>query len=811
VVGNAETFTITVHALPGSTPGTTIAAPTVSFVGGSPVSVGPVTLMSNDGSTAVYTVTINNPTAGKFEIKASDNITFTSPYSPLPGSLTLTRATGDGHTGDSADAVKTYQDIAVSITPSATDVVGHQHTFTAHVGINLGDGAGFVNDPNATVTVALTPSNGASVHQDSPTNGVVGGGGAVTYTLTTDANGNATVTFDSPTAGKVTGHASSTLDLGAGGSVTRTTGDGYTTTGGSDSANAVKTYVDAYISITPSATNPINAPHTFTVSVFTNNGDGTGYHQVQDSTAVTETLTAAGGASITQLNPGSGTGLASATYNLTTTSAFSPGVTFTSPTVGTVTGHASTTITVLGVPLTRATNDGVSLDSPDAVKTFANPRIALVKLTNGTNNDGAPVAGTPDGPLVPFGSTVTWTYNVSNTGTEPIANVKVTDSVSGVTPATVFGDGAPGHGNATHNIGDANNNNLLDLTETWVFTASGAAVLGQYSNVGTATGTSTVTSTPVSATNPDHYFGVDAFISITPQQATNPVGTAHTFTITVTALPGTIALNAANVSFATPTITYPGLTPDLAHPATATFVSRTGNVATYSLTINSSQAGTFEVKASDTVTFSSASSPNTLPLTRTTGDGYTDANGSDSLDAFKTYTNGNIKLAGLTLGFWKNHTDQWKTTDSNGNVISIPVSIKLIDAFPDAANAAGGVYKTETLLTALQTGGGGLNALFRQAAAAYLNSQHPLVGYPISTADLQRVVYDAVKLNKFGTQIDDLQTLLNNLNGIEVGIDAHGNPTGGNPTLSKAQVNAQITAYNNKYYSPPSSGIPLLP
>ena len=40
------------------------------------------------------------------------------------------------------------------------------------------------------------------------------------------------------------------------------------------------------------------------------------------------------------------------------------------------------------------------------------PAISLVKLTNGTNNDNPPVAGVPDGPIVPVGSTVTWTKDV---------------------------------------------------------------------------------------------------------------------------------------------------------------------------------------------------------------------------------------------------------------------------------------------------------------------------------------------------------------------------------------------------------------
>ena len=87
-------------------------------------------------------------------------------------------------------------------------------------------------------------------------------------------------------------------------------------------------------------------------------------------------------------------------------------------------------------------------------------------------------------------------------------------------------------------------------------------------------------------------------------------------------------------------------TPDLSAPTSATFVSRTGNVATYTVTINSNKAGTFEVKAGDTVTFTSSMSPNSPPtLTRTTGDDFSDANGSDSPDAVKTYVDALISIA----------------------------------------------------------------------------------------------------------------------------------------------------------------------
>src|SRR5262249_30179743 len=153
----------------------------------------------------------------------------------------------------------------ISITPNATNVVGASHTYTATVLINRGDGNGFVVDVGAPVTITLANQNGAVANPAGPFSGV------------TDGSGHFTATFTSATAGKVVGIATTSLTLN-GNTITRMTGDGYSTVGGSDSNNATKTFEDIVISITPaSATNPVNAPHTFTATVFLNNGDGTGF------------------------------------------------------------------------------------------------------------------------------------------------------------------------------------------------------------------------------------------------------------------------------------------------------------------------------------------------------------------------------------------------------------------------------------------------------------------------------------------------------------------------------------------------------
>ena len=53
----------------------------------------------------------------------------------------LTRATGDAHAGDSADAQKMWVNAAIVIAPNATNEVGQPHTFTVTVLQDTGSGS----------------------------------------------------------------------------------------------------------------------------------------------------------------------------------------------------------------------------------------------------------------------------------------------------------------------------------------------------------------------------------------------------------------------------------------------------------------------------------------------------------------------------------------------------------------------------------------------------------------------------------------------------------------------------------------------
>jgi Ca2+-binding RTX toxin-like protein len=121
-------------------------------------------------------------------------------------------------------------------------------------------------------------------------------------------------------------------------------------------------------------------------------------------------------------------------------------------------------------------------------------RIDLLTLTNGRDNDGRP------GALVEVGSTVTFTYLVTNPGDVSLAGVFVRDD-----------HGTPGNPsddfNAALVAGDQNGNGLLDPGETWTFTAARVATGGPYSNLGIASGTPALGGAPVTDSNPDNHFG----------------------------------------------------------------------------------------------------------------------------------------------------------------------------------------------------------------------------------------------------------------------------------------------------------------
>jgi len=211
--------------------------------------------------------------------------------------------------------------------------------------------------------------------------------------------------------------------------------------------------------------------------------------------------------------------------------------TFTASRIATA-GQYINVATAAGAP---PPDDGLPVSATGTDNHFGSiPAINVVKLTNGTDNNTGP------GAFVPVGSTVTFTYVVTNTGNVPLSGVAVLDNNG--SPANAADDF-----NASFAGGDTNANGLLDLSETWTFAASRIATPGQYTNIGTATGTPPPGSgAPVTDSDPDNHFGSIPAINVV--KLTNgtdnnaapgpflPIGSTVTFNYVVTN-PGNVPLS----------------------------------------------------------------------------------------------------------------------------------------------------------------------------------------------------------------------------------------------------------------------------
>ena len=265
-------------------------------------------------------------------------------------------------------------DAQIDLTPlTDTNPVNQSHRITATVQQDdtyaagaPGDGtSGFGPAPDGTLVTFSLLNNTA---------GATFVGGVNTCT-TTGGTGQCFVDINTSTAGGVDIHATTTFNV-LGVSLTRATG-----TGGLNSADAHKTYVDAQIDLSPLVdTNPVNEAHTFTATVQQDDGipagapgDGaTGFGPAPNGTVVTFSFETnnigavfVGGVNTCTITNGLGT----CTVQINSSSP------------GTVVVRATTTFSVGGQSLTRTTGSG-GLNSADAQKTYVAGNIITRKVTN---------------------------------------------------------------------------------------------------------------------------------------------------------------------------------------------------------------------------------------------------------------------------------------------------------------------------------------------------------------------------------------------------------------------------------------------
>jgi hypothetical protein len=237
----------------------------------------------------------------------------------------------------------------------------------------------------------------------------------------TNAQGLTFATFTSATPGKVTAHAVSALNLGSQQDPIFIQTDGV----GQNGSDAVKTFVDAKISITPqSAINPVTATHTFTAHVDIDTGTGT-FVNAPDGTSITFSIVSGPGTLGTPNPCTTSGGTGSCSITLTTTS------------TGTTVVSATTTVSVGGQSLTRTTGDGVHSDSPSASKLWADDsvRTDILDSANNVVTTGSPglvvhdkafvsvAAGTPATVPNPTGTVTFHRYTNANCSGSPTDQV----------------------------------------------------------------------------------------------------------------------------------------------------------------------------------------------------------------------------------------------------------------------------------------------------------------------------------------------------------------------------------------------------
>jgi hypothetical protein len=162
------------------------------------------------------------------------------------------------------------------------------------------------------------------------------------------------------------------------------------------------------------------------------------------------------------------------------------------------------------------TGTNATPDTDDACVVVAQcPAIDINKVTVYEGQKGDGLTG------VIAGHSIGWQYTVTNTGNVSLSNVNVKDNNGTSTTADDFSAIAVLDSNA-HNVGDVNGDGKLNPGEHWQFSATGVAIAGNYSNIGTASGT--IGSTTVTDKDASSYCGKPDHINTDVAQIA-PTGT----------------------------------------------------------------------------------------------------------------------------------------------------------------------------------------------------------------------------------------------------------------------------------------------
>src|SRR6185312_14025663 len=142
------------------------------------------------------------------------------------------------------------------------------------------------------------------------------------------------------------------------------------------------------------------------------------------------------------------------------------------------------------------TNGSPVTDADDAWVTGTPTKLVLIKAINAVDPAHPSYfedANTAPGQYFTAGAALTFTFAVKADGLSSVANIAVSDN-----PVMTITQVTKANGK---NVGDDDNDGLLDPGEIWIFKATGTAANGAHLDTGTVTGTDTLTSQPLTATD----------------------------------------------------------------------------------------------------------------------------------------------------------------------------------------------------------------------------------------------------------------------------------------------------------------------
>ena len=536
----------------------------------------------------------------------------------------LNRTTAVSGATDADNLRKEWVAAEIEITPSAVNPVDEPHTFDIKVKATSSGAAISFGDVGTTVTPAPDSKSDTCAPADREVNG-----GELTCTLT----------INSATAGIFTANATAQVTIGDVVFNLATNGQG-------GSGPAVKTYVDARISVGPDGVNAVGDPHPVNAHLEVN--DGTGW--VNAPAGVTIDLAILSGpGSLTASSCVIGAGGAC-------------GVTLNSNAAGTTIVTASATVDVEGVALSRSTNSNAGPGGSDNLtKQWVNASVAI----------------TPDG-LNPVGEAhvFTVTAKVIPAG---LADVSFDSIVPSVTPApdsmsTTCGSPVVANQTATCTV-------TINNDETGVFTAHVTAdmTIGGV-KIKRSTNSAVAPAGP-DGSGPATKAYVDSYIKVTPD-GVNPVGEAHVFDVEFGVMPGG-ADNVSDVAITADVTPNPGTETSTCNAPTPAG----SNKWTCTITINNSATGVFTANAAGTAKVTKTGVADVVTITRSTNSQVAPHGPGGTGPATKTYVDARITVGPNGLNEVNDPhtvTGTVETKDGNGPWTKAPEGTVI-----DFAKAAG--------------------------------------------------------------------------------------------------------------------------